>query len=216
MGFAGSGAGRGIPRSRVPPRSPGCRGGRWCRVEAAGVVKVELLEALRAGKRAARIRLSPPWDSRAETSRCRQATRNSSWVQDSARARSASRGTDSRRVGAFNARVRNATSAAVSRAGMVARVAGIHATPSSSATPRAVSQSAKHRTRRPAQAPRGLVAAGPCMAGRSSTSCVSASLSRPNPDERTEITESQPDPISAAIDISVTSARQKARHALTR
>jgi hypothetical protein len=62
--------------------------------EAAGVVKVELLEALRAGKRAARIRLSPPWDSRAETSRCRQATRNSSWVQDSARARSASRGTD--------------------------------------------------------------------------------------------------------------------------
>ena len=61
-------AGRGRGRSRTPP----------------GV--------LRAGNRAARIRPSPPWDSRAETSRCRQAARNSSWVQDSARARSASRG----------------------------------------------------------------------------------------------------------------------------
>ena len=45
---------------------------------------------LRAGNRAARMRPSPPWDSRAATSRCRQAARNSSWVQDSARARSAS------------------------------------------------------------------------------------------------------------------------------
>ena len=66
---------------------------------------------LRAGNRAARMRPSPPWDSRAATSRCRQAARNSSWVQDSARARSASRATDSRRVGAFSARVRNASSA---------------------------------------------------------------------------------------------------------
>ena len=56
---------------------------------------------LRAGKRAARMRPSPPWDSRAATSRCRHAARNSSWVQDSARARSASRGTASRRRGRF-------------------------------------------------------------------------------------------------------------------
>ncbi len=61
------------------------------------------------------MRPSPPCDSRAATSRCRQATRNSSCVQDSARARSASRSIDSRRVGAFNARVRNATSADTSR-----------------------------------------------------------------------------------------------------
>ena len=66
------------------------------------------------------MRPSPPWDSRAATSRCRQAARNSSWVQDSARARSASRGTDSRSVGAFSARVRNAISAAVSRAAVLA------------------------------------------------------------------------------------------------
>jgi len=56
-----------------------------------------------AAHRAARMRPSPPWDSRAETSRCRPATRNSSWVHDSARARSASRETDSRRVGALRA-----------------------------------------------------------------------------------------------------------------
>ena len=68
------------------------------------------------------MRPSPPWDSRAETSRCRQATRNSSWVQDSARARSASRGTASRSVGAFNARVRNATSPVRSRPGWLAAV----------------------------------------------------------------------------------------------
>ena len=42
------------------------------------------------------MRPSPPWDSRAETSRCRQATRYSSWLQFSARARSASRAADSR------------------------------------------------------------------------------------------------------------------------
>ena len=80
------------------------------------MLEVELLRCLlRDGKRAARMRPSPPWLSRAETSRCRQATRNSSCDQDSARARSASRVTDSRSVGAFNARVRNATSAATSR-----------------------------------------------------------------------------------------------------
>lgn len=62
--------------------------------------------ALRAGNRAARIRPSPPWDSRAATSRCRQAIRNSSWVQVSDRARSASRVAESRSAGAFSARVR--------------------------------------------------------------------------------------------------------------
>src|SRR6185312_12723086 len=69
----------------------------------------------RDGNRAARIRPSPPWDSRAETSRCRQATRNSSWVHDSVRARSASRGTASRIVGAFRALVRKLISAVRSR-----------------------------------------------------------------------------------------------------
>ena len=86
--------------------------------EAAGVVEVELLQAT-CGPGSGRRGCGPRrrGTSRAETSRCRQATRNSSWVQDSARARSASRGTDSRSVGAFNARVRNASSAARSRAG---------------------------------------------------------------------------------------------------
>ena len=78
----------------------------------------------RAGNRAARIRPSPPWDSRAETSRCRHAARNSSWVQFSARARSASRARDSRKVGAFRARVRYANSAVTSRpaAGLVGAI----------------------------------------------------------------------------------------------
>jgi hypothetical protein len=83
--------------------------------EATGVIEVELLQRLPRGNRAARMRPSPPWDSRAETSRCRHATRNSSWVQDSARARSASRATASRIVGAFNARVRKLISAVRSR-----------------------------------------------------------------------------------------------------
>jgi hypothetical protein len=41
--------------------------------------------ALRAGNRAALIRPSPPWASRAATSRCRQAARNSSWDHPSDR-----------------------------------------------------------------------------------------------------------------------------------
>ena len=61
------------------------------------------------------MRPSPPWDSRAETSRCRQATRNSSWVHDSVRARPASRGHRIAQRGAFSARVRNPTSLATSR-----------------------------------------------------------------------------------------------------
>jgi hypothetical protein len=43
---------------------------------AAGVVEVELLQTLAGRERAARIRPSPPWFSRAATSRCRQAVRN--------------------------------------------------------------------------------------------------------------------------------------------
>jgi hypothetical protein len=69
-------------RSRLRPRA-------WSKSNSS--------KDLRAGNRAARIRPSPPWDFRADTSRCRQATRNSSWLQDSARARSANRGTASSR-----------------------------------------------------------------------------------------------------------------------
>ena len=47
---------------------------------------------MREGNRAGRILPSQPWASRAETSRCRQAARDFSWVQDSARARSANLG----------------------------------------------------------------------------------------------------------------------------
>jgi N-methylhydantoinase A/oxoprolinase/acetone carboxylase beta subunit len=61
---------------------------------------------LRAGNRAARMRPSPPWASRAATSRCRQAARNSSCVQPSDRARSARRSTAPASEGAFSARVR--------------------------------------------------------------------------------------------------------------
>ena len=75
-------------------------------VQAAGVVEVELLQALAGGEPGGADAAFAAVGSRAATSRCRQATRYSSWVQDSARARSASRSTDSRRVGAFNARVR--------------------------------------------------------------------------------------------------------------
>ena len=56
--------------------------------------------------RAAQMRPSPPWDSRAATSRCRHAARNSSCVHDSARARSASRSTAPASDGAFSARAR--------------------------------------------------------------------------------------------------------------
>ena len=114
-------------KSRVP---------RWAirsRLRPRAWSKSNSSRRLRAGNRAARMRPSPPWDSRAETSRCRQATRNSSWVQDSARARSASRGTASRRVGAFSARVRKATSLVRSRlaAAVVVLVGGHDANPPS-------------------------------------------------------------------------------------
>lgn len=69
-------------KSRVP-RCASCwrvRSRRWVRSSSSTV--------LMARKRAARMRPSPPWASRAATSRCRQATRYSRWVQDSAWARS--------------------------------------------------------------------------------------------------------------------------------
>src|SRR6266702_7025882 len=83
--------------------------------QPAGVVEVELLQALPGGRRAARMRPSPPWASRADTSRCRQAARSSSWLHDSDLARPASLVTDSRSAGAFSALVKNASSAVTSR-----------------------------------------------------------------------------------------------------
>jgi hypothetical protein len=94
-----------VTKSRVP---------RWAmasRLSPRAWSKSNFSNDLRAGNRAARMRPSPPWASRAEISRCRQAMRNSSWLQFSDRARSASRPSGSRSVGAFNARVRNVTSA---------------------------------------------------------------------------------------------------------
>lgn len=82
---------------------------------AAGVVEVELLQALPRGEPSgpdpALATVGLPGGDLA----LQQATRNSSWVQDFARARSANRGTASRSVGAFNARVRKVTSAVRSR-----------------------------------------------------------------------------------------------------
>jgi hypothetical protein len=68
------------------------------------MVEVEVLQGFAAGNLAARMRPSPPWDSRAATSRCRQAARNSSCVHDSARVRSASRSTAPASDGAFSGR----------------------------------------------------------------------------------------------------------------
>src|ERR1700730_16509025 len=96
-------------RSRLSPRA-------WSKSNSSN--------DFRAGNRAARMRPSPPCDSRAETSRCRHATRTSSWLQDSARARSARRSTDSRSVGALSARVRKATSADRSRTALAAVAGG--------------------------------------------------------------------------------------------
>ncbi len=67
-------------------------------LEAAGVVEVELLQAL-AGREPGR--LDPAFTAVAVAG-----GDLSSWVHDSARARSASRPAASRSVGAFNARVR--------------------------------------------------------------------------------------------------------------
>ena len=93
MGLAGAGwaeedhilfAGNEVQRAEVGDQVP---------FQPTGVVEVEFLKALAAGNRAARMRPSPPCASRAATSRCRQAARNSSWDQHSERARSASRPT---------------------------------------------------------------------------------------------------------------------------
>jgi hypothetical protein len=70
------------------------------------MVEVEVLQGFAVGNLAARMRPSPPWDSRAATSRCRHAARNSSCVHDSARARPASRSTAPASDGAFSARAR--------------------------------------------------------------------------------------------------------------
>jgi hypothetical protein len=74
--------------------------------QPAGMLEVEFLNAF-AGREPgsadasfAAVRIS------GGDLRCRQAAKYSSWLQDSARARSASRPADSGRVGAFNARVR--------------------------------------------------------------------------------------------------------------
>jgi hypothetical protein len=75
--------------------------------DAAQVALVEVLEGLEGGEvggadaRFAAVGLV----SRAATSRCRQAVRNSVWVQFSATARSARRSAASSRAGAFIARV---------------------------------------------------------------------------------------------------------------
>ena len=62
-----------VTKSRVP---------RWAtcsRLRPRAWSKSNSSRLLRAGNRAARMRPSPPWASRAATSRCRQAARNSSW-----------------------------------------------------------------------------------------------------------------------------------------
>lgn len=49
--------------------------------QTAGVVEVEVPQALAGGKACGAIRRSPSSDSCAETSRCSQATRDSSWLE---------------------------------------------------------------------------------------------------------------------------------------
>ena len=60
-------------------------------VQAGCAGEVEVLEGLRAGNPARRIRVSAPWASRAATSRPRTAARYSSWLQPCSRAVSARR-----------------------------------------------------------------------------------------------------------------------------
>jgi len=120
-------------------------------LQRSGVVVVELLQALGAGNRAVRMRPSPPWASRAATSRWRQAARNSWCDQPSARARSASRPGASRSVGALSA-----------RRGMRARRSGHgwswsahRAAPS--VRPKAVSESVRQRSSTSAGSPRVML-----------------------------------------------------------
>ena len=75
-GFSRCRVGRGRSRSPCRRRSPRWRGGRSGRVSVRGRGRSRTPPMLlRAGNRAARIRPSPPWASRAATSRCRQAAR---------------------------------------------------------------------------------------------------------------------------------------------
>ena len=92
--------------------------------EAAGVVEVELLQRLAGREPGSPDAALAAVGFSGGDSRCRQAARNSSWVQPSALARSASRATEVRRVGAFSARVRKASSAARSRVGLAVVVVG--------------------------------------------------------------------------------------------
>ena len=99
-------AGRGTRRCLCGDEVEGAEVGDGVALDGRWWSKSKSSRVLRAGNPAARMRLSPPWASRAATSRCRQAARYSSWVQVSARARSASRSADSRSAGAFRARAR--------------------------------------------------------------------------------------------------------------
>jgi hypothetical protein len=74
--------------------------------QATGMIEVELLDAFAGGEPGRPDPVLTTVRVAGGTSRCRQAARYSSWLHDSARARSASRPADSLRVGAFSARVR--------------------------------------------------------------------------------------------------------------
>ena len=103
VGLAGAGRARKTTLSFGGDEVEGGEVGDDVAFQRALVVPVELVEALAGGEAAARMRSSPPL---AATSRSRQAARNSSWVQPSLRARSASRSTAAAIEGAFNARHR--------------------------------------------------------------------------------------------------------------
>jgi hypothetical protein len=75
-------------------------------LEGALVVEVEVFEGLAGREPCGADAASPPWSWRAATSRSRQAARNSSCVQLSVRARSASRSNAAASDGAFSARHR--------------------------------------------------------------------------------------------------------------
>jgi hypothetical protein len=88
-------------------------------LEPAGVVEVELLQRF-AGREPGG---ADPALAAVGGDLPLRATGNSSCARGSARARSASRSTDSRSVGAFSAQVRNATPAAMSwAAGLLAGI----------------------------------------------------------------------------------------------
>src|SRR4029450_6048449 len=102
MGFAGAGW---AEEDHVLLAGDEVQGGQMhdlVAFQAASVIEAELFDAF-AGREPGS---PPPAAPGAGPSRRRQAARSSSWPHDSARARSASRPAESRKVGAFNARVR--------------------------------------------------------------------------------------------------------------